>query len=203
VSIGSFFRSIPRALSRSKIFILTIALVYAFSLVVGIAMVDAGNQFALSTRDSVVAGATSSDPASIALQNGDNLEAAFIDFGRNLALGAVPSTVGGLAVVIPYPVAAYRGWIGGIVSADANHASRLDSPGSALYYLSVVILQLVPYSLAGGVGVNLGVAFLRPRPYYMGTKWIGLPKEAILDVLRVYAVVVPLFLVASLIEFLA
>ncbi len=64
------------------------------------------------------------------------------------------------------------------------------------------MLQLVPYSLAGGVGVNLGLANLRPRPVYQGARWLGLPREALLDVLRVYLLVVPLFLIASLWEFL-
>ncbi len=201
--IGSFAGGIPRALSRSKIGILTIALVYAVSLVVGIAMVDTGNKFALSTRDSVVASAASTDPASIALQHGNSVEAALIDFSRNLGLGAVPSTLGGMAIVIPFPVAAYRGWIGGIVSVNANHVSRLASPGQALYYISVVVLQLIPYSLAGGAGVTLGAAYLRPKPYHIGAKWPGLPREAVLDVLRVYVLVIPLFLVASLVEFLA
>jgi uncharacterized membrane protein SpoIIM required for sporulation len=65
-----------------------------------------------------------------------------------------------------------------------------------------MILQLIPYSLAGGAGVNLGWAYLRPSPYYVGKKWLGFPKEAVLDVFRIYIVIVPLFLVASLVEFL-
>jgi hypothetical protein len=60
---------------------------------------------------------------------------------------------------------------------------------------------LIPYSLAGGIGVNLGGAYLRPAPYYVGKKWLCLPKEAILDVLRIYVIGVPLFLEASLVEF--
>ena len=66
-----------------------------------------------------------------------------------------------------------------------------------------LILQLIPYSLAGGAGVNLGIAYLRPPPIYQGDKWYGLPKEALRDVLRLYLLVVPLFFVASLWEFLA
>ncbi len=66
-----------------------------------------------------------------------------------------------------------------------------------------LILQLVPYSLAGGAGVNLGIAYLRPRPFYQGDKWQGIPKEAIRDAFRIYLLVAPLFLAASLWEFLA
>ena len=51
--------------------------------------------------------------------------------------------------------------------------------------------------------MNLGIAAFRPRPFYQGDKWLGLPKEALRDVLRIYLLVVPLFLIASLWEFLA
>ena len=140
---------------------------------------------------------------SIALQEGAPLKAALLDFARNLLLGAVPDTVGGLAVVFPYGTAAYRGWVGGIVSVDSAHVSRLADPREAIYYIVTLILQLIPYSLAGGIGVNLGLAYLRPRPWYQGDKWYIFPKEAVLDTLRVYILIVPLFLVASLWEFLA
>ena len=193
--------SIYRALRRARIPIITIALVYFVSVLVGIGMVNSGNQFALSTRDSVVGSAQNSSTL-VAYDSGNRLGAAFLDFGSNLLLGAVPQTVGGLAIVIPYPLAAYSGWIGGIVSIDSNHNSRLTNPDDARYYISVIILQLIPYSLAGGAGVNLGWAYLRPSPYYVGKKWLGLPKEAVLDVFRIYIVIVPLFLVASLVEFL-
>jgi hypothetical protein len=39
------------------------------------------------------------------------IEAALLDFERNLLLGAVTQTVGRLAVILPYPTAAYRGWV--------------------------------------------------------------------------------------------
>ncbi len=83
----------------------------------------------------------------------------------------MPNTVGGLAVVIPYPVIAYRGWIGGIVSVNNAHISRLVEPNQAFYYLSVLTLQIIPYSLAGGAGVNLGLAYLRPKRYSGEKKW--------------------------------
>ncbi|MFQ6126493.1 MAG: hypothetical protein ACE5R6_18055 [Candidatus Heimdallarchaeota archaeon] len=164
-------------------------------------MAHAGNEFALSHRDSVVAKAQGS-PIVIALREGNGLRAALLDFGGNL-VGALANTLGGLGVIVPYPVVAYRGWIGGIVSVDGAHVSRLMNPGEAVYYIFTLILQLIPYSLAGGAGVNLGVAYFRPRVFYQGEKWLGLPKEAIRDVLRIYLLVVPLFLVAALWEFLA
>ncbi len=196
-----FAKSVLRALFRARIGIVTMVLVYALAVVFGIVMVNSGNQFAVSYRDSVVANAQNT-PILIAYNRGGRLQAALLDFGSNLFLGAVPQTLGGIVVVLPYPVAAYRGWIGGIVSIDGSHNSRLVNPAQANYYLSILILQLIPYSLAGGAGVNLGLAYFRPKPYYSGDKWLGMPKEAVLDVLRIYVLVLPLFLVASLIEFL-
>lgn len=108
-----------------------------------------------------------------------------------------------LGVGVSYPLVAYRGWVGGIVSVDARHESRLSEPGEALYYLVTLVLQLIPYSIAGGVGVHVGVeawrAYRRPRP---GT-WLGLPKDRLRDAALAYVVIMPLFLVASLWEFLA
>lgn len=185
--------------------ILSIALIYLVSVTVGVVMVHTGNPFALDFQESQVAQANRSDPSSIALHEGERLQAALIDFSRNLLLGAVPNTVVGLLVVVPYPLAAFRGWVGGIVSvsADKAHTSRLADPAERAYYLITLILQLIPYSLAGGAGVNMGLAYFRPRPFYQGDKWLGVPKEAIRDVFRIYVLVVPLFLIASLWEFLA
>jgi hypothetical protein len=106
-------------------------------------------------------------------------------------------------VVFAYPLIAYRGWIGGIVSIDGSHASRLADVKEGAYYLITLLLQLIPYTLTGGAGTNMGMAFLKPKPCYQGEKWLGIPKEALRDVLRIYRVAVPLFLLASLWEFLA
>jgi hypothetical protein len=55
-----------RALSRCRIPILTFALTYLISVSAGVVMVHLGNDFALSTRDNIVANARDNDPASIA-----------------------------------------------------------------------------------------------------------------------------------------
>ena len=201
----SIFSSAFRAVARSRLAILTIALTYVISLIVGIVMVHSGNKFALDYANNLVAQANATDPSSIALQQDERLKAAVLDFGANLLLDAIPNTVEGMAIVFPYPFVAVRGWVGGIVSVrtDKEHSSRLSDPGEAFYYLLTLALQLIPYSLAGGTEVNLGLAAFRPRPFYQGSKWLGFPKEAILDVFRIYLLVVPLFLVASLWEFLA
>jgi hypothetical protein len=192
---------VARAFSRARVPILTVGLTYAVSVAVGIGMVHAGNSFALNTRDQIVSGAQSG-PTLTALDQNNRLVAGVLDFGGNL-LGAVSSTVAGLGVVFAYPIVAYRGWIGGIVSVDGSHLSRLADAREAAYYLITLILQLIPYSITGGAGVNMGLAYLNPKRYTQGEKWIGIPAEAIRDVVRIYLVAAPLFLVASLWEFFA
>ncbi len=201
-----FFREVPNALRRSQLPILWMGLTYALGVITGAAMVHAHSNFALSYRDHLVGRAQTSDPAAVALNTGFPVRAAIIDFAGNLLRGAVPSTMMGLAVVMPFPWAAFRGWIGGIVSVDGEHKSRLRHGREGLYYIGVLILQLIPSSLAGGAGVRLGLAFLSPKGRwgYPGSKrWIGLPSEGLRDVGRVYALIIPLFLLASLLEFLA
>lgn len=188
-----------RALSRARRPILTVALTYVLSVVVGLGLVHAGNDFALSYRDRLVANARAS-PTLVALRQHDRWRAAVLDFAGNLLVAASHS-VAGLSVVLPYPLVAQRGWIGGIVSVDSAHASRLADFKEAAYYLTTLALQLIPSSLATGAGVNLGLAFLRPKPYYQGEKWLGLPKEALRDLLRIDLLALPLFLVASVWEF--
>lgn len=187
------------ALYRARISILTVGLTYLISIVFGILMVHTGNPFAISYRDRIVSNAQSS-PILIALDRNDRFRAAILDSGGNL-VGALSNTLGGLGVIFPYPFIAYRGWIGGIVSIDSTHASRLADPKEAMYYLTTLILQLIPSILAGGIGVNLGLSLYRPKVYYQGEKWLGISKEAIRDVFRIYLLVIPLLLLASLWEF--
>jgi uncharacterized membrane protein SpoIIM required for sporulation len=192
--------SVIRALRRARLPILAVALTYAVSLLAGMVMVHASNSFAVSFRDSLVTQAQTS-PVLEALHKDDRLRAALLDFGGNL-YAAVADTLGGLGLVFPFPFIAYRGWVGGIVSIDSAHASRLANHQEALYYLTTLVLQLIPYALSGGAGVNMGLALWRPKPYYAGPKWLTIPSEAVRDVLRIYLIVVPLFLLASLWEFL-
>jgi uncharacterized membrane protein SpoIIM required for sporulation len=192
-------RAILRALHRARISILTVGLTYLIAVVIGIVMVQTGTPFAVAYRDGIVSNAQSS-PIILALNRNDRLTAALLDSGGNL-IGALSNTLGGLGVIIPYPFIAYRGWIGGIVSIDSSHVSRLADPQEATYYLTTLILQLIPSILAGGIGVNLGLSYYRPKPYYQGEKWLGTSKEAIRDVYRIYLLVIPLLLLASLWEF--
>lgn len=193
------FAVVARTLHRARIAILTVAITYLVSVSVGMLMVHTGNEWAIARRDYIVAGAQSS-PSIIALDQNNRLRAAVLDFGGNLR-GAIADTLGGLGVVFPFPFIAYRGWVGGIVSIDGSHVSRFADPDEAAYYLITLTLQLIPYVLAGGAGVNMGLTLYRPRTFYQGEKWLGIPKEAIRDVFRIYLLVVPLFLLASLWEF--
>ena len=194
------------ALARARGPILWIALVQAAGVAAGMIMVHSGNSFALEARDKLVGRAYTKDPAALASKHNLPLRAALLDFVENLVLGAMPSTVMGLSIVMPFPVAAYRGWVGGIVSVDGAHQSRLRGWRDDAYYLGVLILQLIPYSLAGGAGIRLGLGFLMPRGrngYQSDEKWFGLPAEGVRDVIGIYILAAPLFLSASLVEFLA
>lgn len=197
----SLVRASLAAIRRGRVAILTIAVTYALSLATGIAMVSSGNAYALGRRDEIVTAARTSE-ITVANRAGDNVRAALLDFASNLVLGGGTSTVTGVTVIGSYPIVAYRGWVGGIVSVDSRHESRFGDAGSALYYLVTLVLQLIPYSIAGGMGVYLGVgawrAVRRPRT----DAWLGLPTDRLRDVALSYILVAPLFLIASLWEFL-
>ena len=203
-SISSFTHTVARSVIRARFSILTIALTYIAFIILGIVLTHMGNLFALKVRDQLVSKAVQQDPAAIASNKGDNLQAALLDFGGNLMLGALPKTVSGMAVIPAYPLLAYQGWVGGIVSVRDDHSSRPNHFRSAVYYLLTILLQITGYSLAVGAGVNVGIAMFRPQSYYQGDKWLGMiPKEALRDVGRIYTLVIPIFLFASLWEFLS
>jgi len=189
------------AIRRARLAVLSVAGAYALSLLAGGAMVHAGNAYALEQRDAIVGSARSSEIL-VAHRGGDHLRAAALDFASNLTLAVVPSTVLGVGLLVVYPVVAYRGWIGGIVSVDAQHRSRLADPREATYYLVTLILQLIPSSIAGGMGVYLGLGAWRALRRPTDT-WLGLPIDRLRDVGLAYVLIVPLLLVASLWEFLA
>lgn len=193
---------IQRGLRRAKFGILTVGIAYVLALGIGFAMVHAGNSFALAYSDRIVSKAVANSSISRALDQGHPVAAAVLDFGAN-SLAGLASTLTGYWAPAVYPIAIYRGWVGGIVSVDRKHRSRLRNPSEGRYYLITVLLQLVPYILAGGAGVNLGIARVRPVGDYAGPKWFGVPKEAFKDTGRIYLLVIPLFALASAYEFLA
>ncbi len=193
--------AISTALRRARLSILIMVGVYVASLSLGMLMAHSGSRLALDYRDSIVNRAHQSDPASRADDAGQHGKAAALDFSRNLGFGAVPDTVGGLTLVLPVGLAAYRGWVGGVVSVDSHHRSRLRATRTAVYYLLTLVLQLAGFTLAGGVGLHLGWAFLKRRGPFVGPSWFRLPKPALVDVAWIYALAVPLFAVGSWWEF--
>jgi hypothetical protein len=197
-----FVRPAVRAVVAARLAIASVFISYAVSVIFGIVMATSGNAFAIAQRDAVV-GAASSSAITTANRSGDHVRAALLDFSSNLVAGGLTSTAFGTSVVGLYPVVAYRGWIGGIVVLDGEHRSRLADPASAVYYLVTLVLQLIPYSIAGGVGVRLGVgAWAQLRSNTATATWLGLPTDRLRDALLAYVVIAPLFLIASLWEFL-
>jgi hypothetical protein len=194
---------ILRAVNRARAAILSAVLTYAISVSTGLVLAHTGNSFALAHRNRIVGQAQSKDAAAMANNQRRAVRAALLDWAGNLR-GAVVDTVLGMGVVLAYPMMAYRGWVGGIVSVEHDGTSRLAKPLTAVYYFSTLILQLAGYSLSAGAGINLGLSMFRPRPVYQGSKWLGnFPKEAVRDVLRIYVLVIPMLGLASFWEFLS
>ncbi len=192
---------IALALRRACFGILAMGLTYAIGWATGFVMVRAGNRFALNSRDRIVSNAQKSSPILKQLEQGRRVRAAALDAAGNL-MGASATALAGYWAPGPFPIALYRGWIGGIVSVDQNHQSRLKRFTSGSYYLCVGVLQLLPYSLLSGAGVNLGLARAKPVGVYAGPRFLGLPHEALRDSGWIFVLVVPLFVIASAVEFL-
>ena len=193
---------IALALRRSRVAIAVMAATYVVSVTSGIIAAHRGAAVALRGRDRIVHEAHRSDASSRADDRGAHAQAAAIDFGRNLALGGIPDTIGGLLFVMPVGTAMYRGWVGGIVSVDGRHRSRFRTPASARYYIITMLLQLSAFTLAGAAGLHLGYDNLWGGGARLGPAWLRLPREGLADVAALYALVVPLFACGSAFEFL-
>jgi len=195
---------IIEAVQRCKPFALSIFLTYVLSSSMGIFMAHAGNGFALAQRDKTVQKALTSDKSSIAYQSGNHATALVFDFAGNVFYAAIPQTVAGLGVILPYFSVAYQGWVGGIVSVDSTHRSRLRSIRATSYYFLVLLLQFIPFSLSIGAGVRCGVELYRHNTNVGWRFWrYRLPRQSLVDLSCVFAVTVPLFFVASAFEFLS
>jgi hypothetical protein len=198
------FNLIYVAIKRCKIYALTIFIAYCLSCFVGIMMSQDGNHFALSYRDKIVGQAIKTEKASINYQEGNTFSAALFDFGGNLLFGAVPQTLMGFGIIIPYFSVLKQGWVGGIVSVDSDHHSRFKNFKSTFYYFFVLLLQFIPYSLSIGAGIRCGIEF------YNNNKLNGwsirkykITKASLIDLGSVYILVIPLFFIASCFEFLS
>lgn len=193
-----------RAFRRARGPIAASAATYVTFLVLGIVLATSGWAFAVSQRDSIVNGAQT-NPITVQHRQGNHLIAALMDFGANTAMGAIPTSIIGLTVIGPFPIAAYRAWVGGIVSIDSSHRSRLATPSGATYYIVTIILQLTGYVLTMGAGVHVGWSAWRLRNDTAVRSFFGfrIPSDALRDAGYIYMVALPAFLIGSLWEFLA
>src|ERR1700693_1173504 len=196
-------RHIILAPHRTRYVIALSALANLIPLLLGIGMVTAGVPFAVQQRDSIVNSAQGS-PITVAYHRGDRLQAALLDFGSNLTLGAGVTSIAGISVIGPFPIAAYRGWVGGIVSIDSRHTSRLSRPSDAIYYVVTLLFQLVGFILAMAAGVHAGFSAWRARDdkSLRSIAGIGIPGWSLQDAAWLYVLLVPTLLVGSLWEFL-
>jgi hypothetical protein len=195
---------IIRAVLRCRPFALSVFLTYVLSSSVGILMAHAGNRIALEQRDRIVGAVVRTDKAAQGYQSGRKGAAAVLDCAGNLLYAAIPQTVAGLGVVLPYFSVTYQGWVGGIVSVDGSHASRFRSVKATSYYFIVLLLQFIPFSLSIGAGIRCGVDCYG---HNAGVGWriwrYRIPRRNLIDLGCVVAVAVPLFLGASAFEFLS
>ena len=202
--MGAFLRPLGEALDRCKVFAVSVFLTYCISCLIGILMSHAGNEFALSRRDRIVGAAVKSDVASLSHQSGNNFTAALYDCSGNLLYAAIPQTLLGFGVVLPYFTVTYQGWTGGIVSVDDSHQSRFRNAKSSAYYLIVLLLQFLPFSLSIGAGIKCGVDLYRYNSSVSWRVWhYRFPMASLRDLGFVYLVSVPLFFLASCFEFLS
>lgn len=196
--------SICLALNQCRVYVLTIFITYCLSCLAGIIMVHNGFNFALSYRDKIVGKALNTDKASLNYQKGNNFSAALNDFKGNLLLGAIPQTVMGLGIIVPYFTVSQQGWIGGIVSVDSDHKSRFKNLKSTFYYFFVLLLQFIPFSLAIGSGIKFGIDFYNNNKANGWLIWkYKFKKQSLFDIGYVYILVIPLFFAASCFEFLS
>ena len=77
-------------------------------------------------------------------------------------------TVLGFGIVVPYFSVTYQGWIGGIVSVDNSHQTRSKNFKASAYYLIVLLLQFIPFSLSIGAGIKCGVDWYNIRALSAG-----------------------------------
>lgn len=102
VQHDKMIKSILLAVRQCRIYVITVFFTYCISCLVGIIMVHTGNNFALSYRDKIVGRALETDNASINYKKGNNFLAALNDFKGNLLFGAVPQTIMGIGIIVPY-----------------------------------------------------------------------------------------------------
>ena len=199
--MNKLFQYILESLNKCKVYIISVFLVYCFSCSIGIIMVQTDNNFALAQRDKIVGTAIHGDKASVSYQEGNHLAATIYDFTGNLFFGVVQTFLG-LGIVIPYFTVSYQGWVGGIVSVNNYHKSRLKKLKSALYYFVVLLLQFMAYSLSIGAGIKTGLELYKQNKLISWKLWkYKINKRNLLDIRNIYMLSIPIFFIASFFEF--
>lgn len=198
------FDRYTKALRSCAKYSLMIFVAYVLSAGVGAGMVHAGNELALARRDAIVTRAVTSDQISIDYRAGRRYRAALADAAANFTFAALPQTIAGLTVVLPFFTVAKQGWIGGIVAVDGQHRSRLRTVQGAVYYLGVLLLQFVAFSVCIGAGIRAGVELYTSNRSVGWRIWRYRARSSILtDWVLIVALSIPLFLIASAFEFLS
>ncbi len=199
--MNKLFMKISTSLNRCKVYIISVFAVYCISCSIGIIMVQTDNNFALVQRDKIVGTAVRTDKASLNYQKGNNLNAALYDFTGNFLWGA-EQTFLGLGIVIPYFTVSYQGWVGGLVSVNNLHKSRLKKLEPAIYYFIVLFLQFIAYSLSVGAGIKTGIDLYKQNQLISWRLWkYRIRKENLSDVLNIFVLSIPVFFIASFFEF--
>ena len=186
-------------LRRARFAIATIAVIHIVGVLTGAVMVRSQNRFALHFMDKMVSTAWKTSPILHDLGEGAPFKAASLDTLGN-ASSALGELGGGYCLPVGYAMAFCRGWIGGIVSVDYNGQNRLTTQAATEYYLAVMVLQLIGFILAGGAGINIGLASFC-KTAYSRVKWSVPPRQAVTDAIIIYLCSLPFFAAGSLIEF--
>jgi hypothetical protein len=198
----NLFVLIRAALGQCWAASVSIFTMYSLACLTGILMVNSGSEIALHQRDKIVGDAVQTSAASINYIAGNKFTAALHDCAGNLLYAAIPQTLLGLGVIPPFFTAAYQGWIGGIVSVDGARRSRFRDVRSATYYLVVLIMQLIPFSLSIGAGIRCGIDLYKHNRSVSWRIWeYRIPIASLRDLGCVYLVTIPLFFIASCFEF--
>lgn len=167
-------------------------------------MVHYGNNLALSQRDKIVNSAATGDKAAINYQSGNNFTAALYDCADNFFFAAIPQTVMGFSVILPYFTVAYQGWVGGIVSVNNSHQSRFKNPKTLVYFFIVLLLQFIPFSISIGAGIKCGIDFFKHNSSVSWKFWnYRMPLASLKDLGYILLLSIPLFFIASCFEFLS
>jgi len=148
------------AIGHARRAIWLMAMIYAVSIAAGIAMAHSNNRMALRFRDTLVRRANRTDPAARADAAGAHARAAALDFSRDLVLVAFPDTVGGLTLILPVALGAYRGWVGGLFPSTERTPA-----GSTMWNPPPTTSSSCSFRSAGSSSQPLAASISDGRPF--------------------------------------